>query len=182
MYCPYCGSELWIAEGGEARCPSGAAFSVALTRSLDNLPIQSAKPKDAPLTKWFCPTHGIRMVTAENAPTCAECGGKLEISLIHALIESNPHEPSPPKAPARGPLFAYWITRPSVGHPIGVTGHSLEDALSIARRAGYPLPEGYTVIDNVRAGDLDPNHVLPNSGPLVVRGVWYPLTRVGEGI
>jgi hypothetical protein len=182
MYCPYCGSQLWIAEGGEARCPSGAAFSVAATRSLDNLAIGGPKPVDAlTLTKWFCPTHGFRMVSSEEVPTCVECGRTFEISLLRELIELNSHQPWPPKAPARGPLFTYWITRAGVGHPIGVSADSFEDALSIVRRAGYELPDSYTVIDNVRPADLDPKHVLPNSGPLVVRGVWYPLTRIGEG-
>lgn len=121
------------------------------------------------------------MVSAEGVPTCAECGRSFDISLLHTLIELNPHTPWPPKEPARGPLIIYWITRAGVGHPIGVTAHSLEDALALVRRAGYEVPDACIVLDNVRAMDLDPNHILPNSGPIVVRGVWYPLTRIGEG-
>jgi hypothetical protein len=181
MYCPYCGSQLWIAESGEARCPAGAAFSLSVTRSLGNLPLGS-KPREAlPLTKWFCPAHGLKMASSDAVPTCTECGRALELSMLHALVELNPHEPWPPKVPAVGPLFTYWITRPGVGHPVGVTAHSFEDARSVARRAGYELPDCCTVVDNVRLSDLDPNHVIPNSGPLVVRGVWYPLTRIGAG-
>jgi hypothetical protein len=26
---------------------------------------------------------------------------------------------------------------------------------------------------------LDPNHISPNCGPAVFRGVWYPFRRVG---
>src|SRR5688572_14699625 len=167
MYCPYCGSQLWIAEGGEARCPGGAAFSVDATRKLDGLAIAKTKPgKTLTQTNWFCPSHGCRMVSLEEVPTCVECGRRFETSLLHTLIELNPHEPWPPKAPAHGPLFTYWITRAGVGHPVGVTAHSFEDALVLVRRAGYEVPDWCVVIDSVRPVDLDPNHVLPNSGPL----------------
>ena len=182
MYCPWCGSQLWTAENGEARCPSGAAFSVAATRGLEDLVPAETKPEKAPeLTNWFCPTHGGRMVSTEEGPTCAECGRCLEKALLHSLIELNPHEAWPPKTPASGPLFAYWITRAGIGHPIGVTAHSLGDALMVAQHAGYEVSASCTIIENVRPMDLDPRHILPNSGPLVVRGVWYPLTRIGEG-
>jgi hypothetical protein len=64
---------------------------------------------------------------------------------------------------------------------VGVTGFSLDDALEIARRAGYEVSDPFRVVDNVRPEDLDPRHVLPNAGPLVVRGVWYPLRGIGAG-
>jgi hypothetical protein len=39
-------------------------------------------------------------------------------------------------------------------------------------------PVGVTA--NVRIEDLDQAQVVPNCGPMSFRGVWYPVTDVGD--
>jgi len=181
-YCPYCGSQLWTADSGEDRCPSGAAFSRVATRQLAELPTGSTPNKHELLSPshWYCPSCGCGMSDTDDGPICTRCGRRLVESLLHQLVELNPHEPYPPKPLPVGRLTAYWITRAGAGHPIGVTGFSLEDALRIAERAGYSIPDGFVVIDNVRIEDLDPRHVVPRVGPIDVRGVWYPLSGIDK--
>ncbi len=81
-------------------------------------------------------------------------------------------------------LIPFWIAPPSQHGPLGfgVTAHSLADALHIIESAGYPLPEDRSrlrVTEKVRVSDLDEAHVVRNMGPMVVRGIWYPFTKVG---
>jgi hypothetical protein len=181
-YCPRCGSEIWFTKSGEGRCPSGAAYSVSATVALADLKPQSPSSLElGPPSTWYCPACGKRMYGTTADPTCASCGRSLSKRLLYQLVEFNPHEPAFPKVPMTCGLVAYWITRPGTGRPIGVTGHSLSDALRIAKNAGYEIPESINVADNVRPQDLDPRHILPNAGPLIVRGVWYPRTSVGAG-
>jgi hypothetical protein len=60
----------------------------------------------------------------------------------------------------------------------GVTAYSLEDALALVRqelwRTDEPLPSIREVIEDVDVSTLDPGHVLPNMGPPIWRGVWFP--------
>lgn len=183
MYCPRCGSDIWLDDGGAARCPSGAAFSAPVTRALSELQPESPAP-DATApdgTAWHCPVCGRNMVQFEGCPACPACGRRLRMPLFYQLVEFNPHVPYSPKPPPTGGLVAYWITRPGTGHSLGVTGRSAADAIDLATHAGYELTSPCNVAENIRAEDLDPRHVLPNIGPLMVRGVWYPLTAVGAG-
>jgi hypothetical protein len=81
-------------------------------------------------------------------------------------------------------LIPFWIVPPSKHGPLGygITAFSLEDALAIIEDAGYSLPEDKSVlriIEGVRVSDLDQLHVVPNMGPIVVRGLWFPFTKVG---
>lgn len=81
-------------------------------------------------------------------------------------------------------LIPFWIKPPDPRGPLGfgVTAFSLEDAFSIIRNAGYSLPEDVSLLEikeNVRVADLDHRHVVLNMGPIVVRGMWYPFTKVG---
>jgi hypothetical protein len=183
MYCPHCGRDLWFGEDGEAHCPTGAVLSLSMTRTLAELPSESVRLEDAPRahSRWFCPTCGASLVDASDGCTCTSCGLRLHQRLLRQLVELNPHEAYPPKPPAASGLVAYWITRPGESFSIGVTAWSVNDAVEITRRAGYDLPEPIRVVENVRPQDLDPRHVLPNAGPLIVRGVWYPLTSLGAG-
>jgi hypothetical protein len=51
----------------------------------------------------------------------------------------------------------------------------LEDALALLAAAGLEVrPELGAVIEGVRVPDLDQDHVVPNMGVIVQRGVWYP--------
>ncbi len=85
-----------------------------------------------------------------------------------------------------GLLTAYWIESPNRGGPLGfgVTAHSIDDALGIIRFFGYTnyLPADLAslkIIEGVRYHDLEANHIRPNMGPIVVRGMWYPFVRLG---
>ena len=67
---------------------------------------------------------------------------------------------------------------------MGVTARSLEDAVDILHAVGYGdyLPvdlAGVHVIDGVTVAELDQRNVIPNMGPIVVRGMWYPFVAVG---
>lgn len=79
------------------------------------------------------------------------------------------------------PLTAFWIEPPD-GPGYGVTAFSLQDALEILRSFGFELPDDLSslrVTPGVRFEDLDPGHVVPNMGPIVVRGLWYPFVQIG---
>jgi hypothetical protein len=81
-------------------------------------------------------------------------------------------------------LLAFWIVPPSKHGPLGfgVTAFDLEDALQIIASFGYVLPDDGSklrVTQGVKFDDLDKNHVVPNMGPMVVRGLWYPFVRLG---
>lgn len=60
---------------------------------------------------------------------------------------------------------------------IGVTAFSEEEARRLAEETkakyGCRGSVGPVVVD-VDVSTLDANHVLPNIGPPVIRGVWYP--------
>ena len=82
------------------------------------------------------------------------------------------------------PLTSFWIIpRGAVQtRGFGVTAFSEEDALRLLREAGHQLPEDRGRVQitlGVRPVDLDARHITPNCGPAVVRGVWFPFTRVG---
>jgi hypothetical protein len=76
-------------------------------------------------------------------------------------------------------LMRFWFkTEPGLGY--GVTAFSRRDAESLLHSFGLPR-EGETVvqlIENIEVSELDANHILPNSGPVEVRGVWYPLLNL----
>ena len=86
------------------------------------------------------------------------------------------------------PLIPFWILPKREGFPhhgFGVTAFSLHDAVRIINELGYAreVPEDpgeLTITENVRVSDLDQNHIVPNIGPIAVRGMWYPLQQVGR--
>ncbi len=86
---------------------------------------------------------------------------------------------------ADNPVTAFWIVPPGkfpLSHSFGVTAFSVEDAFQIIEEAGHELPEDRSslrVTEGVRVSDLDQKHVVPNIGPMVVRGLWYPFTKIG---
>ena len=82
------------------------------------------------------------------------------------------------------PLTSFWIVpRGAVQtRGFGATAFSADDALQLVRDAGHELPadrDSIEITSGVRPADLDAKHIAPNCGPAVVRGVWYPFTRVG---
>jgi hypothetical protein len=82
-------------------------------------------------------------------------------------------------------LTAYWITSPTqpwgpLGY--GVTAWSVEDALRIIRGWGFELPDPLDLVsiqDGITVADLDQSHVVPNMGPIVLRGMWFPFMGLG---
>ena len=79
-------------------------------------------------------------------------------------------------------LDTYWIKSSSMrGFGFGVTAYSREDAFRLLGEAGYvlqPDDPDLKIIEGIKPSDLDQNHVLPNSGPLILRGVWYPFANL----
>ena len=76
-------------------------------------------------------------------------------------------------------LRSFWFTTTG-GLGFGVTGYDQVDAESLLRGLGYPA-EGVSitgVIADVTYAALEQNHVAPNIGPMVVRGVWFPRHNV----
>ena len=58
----------------------------------------------------------------------------------------------------------------------------MSDALRILREFGFKLPDDisdFKIIEGVRVADLDQKHIVPNIGPIIVRGVWYPRQKIG---
>lgn len=79
-------------------------------------------------------------------------------------------------------LKRFWIVPKGAlqTQGFGVTGFSLEDAFRLLAAAGYDLPADRSQLDikpDVQPQDLDTKHI--HCGPAVVRGVWYPFTKVG---
>jgi len=73
-------------------------------------------------------------------------------------------------------LRRFWFPL-STGLGIGVTASSEQEARQLAEdaRARYFADATFMgVIPDVDIDALDQNHILPNAGPVVVRGVWYP--------
>jgi hypothetical protein len=72
-------------------------------------------------------------------------------------------------------LTRFWF-KTDRGPGYGVTASSQSDAEKILHGFGYPLPSEriVAVTPGVSLASLDKDEVLPNVGPLAVRGVWYP--------
>jgi len=84
-------------------------------------------------------------------------------------------------------LEAYWISFPQdslclIG--FGVTARSVEDAFGLIREQGFDTwfagAREIRILSGVRSADLDQSHVLPNSGPMQFRGVWYPAANIDK--
>ena len=73
-------------------------------------------------------------------------------------------------------LHRYWFPM-GRDFGIGVTAFSEAEARSLAEdtraKYGYKGEVGPVVVD-IDVSTLDAKHVLPNIGPPVIRGVWYP--------
>jgi hypothetical protein len=81
-------------------------------------------------------------------------------------------------------LTTFWIVPPDRHGPLGygVTAFSLADAFEIIQSFGYELPDDHSTLritTGIRVADLEDSYVINHMGPIVVRGLWYPFTRVG---
>jgi hypothetical protein len=77
-------------------------------------------------------------------------------------------------------LRRFWfpVTR---GFGIGVTAATEAEARALAEAARelyMPDADITGVVPDVDIRTLDANDVLPNAGPVVVRGVWYPRLNI----
>ena len=72
-------------------------------------------------------------------------------------------------------LTRYWF-RVSEVLGYGVTAASRKEAEGLLHSFGYPRAGERVVeiVENIDFQLLDQNHVLPNAGPSVIRGVWFP--------
>lgn len=76
-------------------------------------------------------------------------------------------------------LIPFWF-KTTRGLGYGVTAASQEDAMQLLRDFGLPRSgeEIVAILSDVEFSALDQNHVVPNAGPIVVRGVLYPRLNV----
>jgi hypothetical protein len=76
-------------------------------------------------------------------------------------------------------LRRYWF-QVDRGLGYGVTAMSVEDARGLLAACGYPGVDVRVtgVIEDVAVDFLDADHVLPNAGPVAIRGVWFPRHNV----
>jgi hypothetical protein len=76
-------------------------------------------------------------------------------------------------------LRRYWF-KTTRGLGYGVTATSATDARELLAHYGYPRSDEEIagIIEDVALDALDASHVLPNAGPVVIRGVWYPRHNV----
>ncbi len=58
----------------------------------------------------------------------------------------------------------------------GVTAHDYDDAIDLLRERvfGGRAPDVIAFEEEVDVSKLDKNHVIPNMGSVVVRGIWFP--------
>jgi hypothetical protein len=72
-------------------------------------------------------------------------------------------------------LSAFWF-RLNKGLGYGVTAFSKEDAEQLLSSFGYPRDREVVtdVVEGITHAQLEQNHVVPNAGPIIVRGVWFP--------
>lgn len=80
-------------------------------------------------------------------------------------------------------LRRYWFSFEKSSRPTplnlgcGVTAYDYDDAVKILRERVFVGKEfqkilGY--IEDIDVSTLDPKHVLPNTGLVTVRGIWFP--------
>lgn len=78
-------------------------------------------------------------------------------------------------------LESYWLTLPGIPENIGISAYSIEDATSLLHEHGYELDLSSPDIDiktGITHSDLDQNHIVPNMGPIAIRGIWYPAHNI----
>ena len=77
-------------------------------------------------------------------------------------------------------LTTYWFEfgNRSLSNCYGVTAYSFEDAIHILKQKIFikeEMPEIKNCKENIRFADLDPDHIAPNMGIIINRGIWYPI-------
>lgn len=84
-------------------------------------------------------------------------------------------------------LTSFWFCfpeDPNFPYGFGVTAWSQSDAESLLESKGYDYHRRARRVE-VQAGvtplNVDAKHVAANSGPHVIRGIWYPTYNIGFG-
>ncbi len=75
-----------------------------------------------------------------------------------------------------GNFNPYWFPL-NGGIGIGVTAYSEEEAFTMAIKCSKEYFESKKVnnpVVGIKVSELDQEHVVPNMGPITLRGVWYP--------
>lgn len=81
-------------------------------------------------------------------------------------------------------LHRFWFSfqNPPQFSPLGlgcgITARDYEDAKEILTSSvfgGRTVPIIESVVEDIDVRSLDQNRVVPNMGPVAVRGVWFPL-------
>ena len=79
-------------------------------------------------------------------------------------------------------LTKYWFEFDTADsllrYGIGITAYSYEDAINIMQAELFKNQSMLaikTYIEDFDVRTLDANHILPNIGPVNIRGIWYPL-------
>lgn len=128
--------------------------------------------------RWRCPGCGSRLESNGKSLICRGCQLDVE-PFLYELLELNPR-PAIDEVGIPADLIPFWITthRRSAGPGFGVTGYDLDDAIGIAEKFGCVVPRDSSIIAHVRYENLDPFHVAPKMGPMVVRGLWYPFMNI----
>ena len=73
-------------------------------------------------------------------------------------------------------LTRFWFNTEN-GLGIGVTAYSVNDAIDLIKAESLAMiyePKFDSYVENIDMRELDQNHVIPNMGICVNRGVWYP--------
>ena len=76
-------------------------------------------------------------------------------------------------------LTRYWFESQE-GRGIGVTAYNIEDAIKLitnekAIMSYKPILTSYK--ENINIQELDQNHVIPNMGICINRGIWFPSVK-----
>ena len=81
-------------------------------------------------------------------------------------------------------LRRFWFPIP--GHiGIGVTAYTRAEAEALAQSAADEIGwrfDGSAVVEDIEFEELDQGHVVPNMGPIVLHGVWYPAFNLRERV
>lgn len=73
-------------------------------------------------------------------------------------------------------LVPFWIeVQNIVPNKFGVTAYSVDDAFLILEKFGFSINKNHaSITKNIKFTELDQNHVVPNMGLILRRGIWFP--------
>ena len=66
-----------------------------------------------------------------------------------------------------------------IGSGVSVTACDLQNAVSLIKEKSTAMAfnsDFHDYLEDVDIQELDQNHVIPNTGVMIYRGVWYPFS------